>query len=273
MGIDTAPLEWPPDLLNDEEQDEPLAGQDHHLTIDNLHYPLYARLRGPDCFVASELRVHCNRRNLRDYLEPDVLVALGVPDRLRRRYLLWDEGKAPDLVIEILSPSSEENGDLDRKREWYRQVGVREYVVIDPSGEFAPEPRLQAWRFGDLAAADSGGAQHVLPDADGLLRSRVVPFGWQAQGDWVLLIDTTSGDALPTLWELEPRLRAETARREQAEEQARLAEARAHLLTERARLAAEQALAAAARAEAEAAARQELEAELERLRRRLEGQG
>jgi hypothetical protein len=42
MSVDIAPIEWPADLLDDEEQDEPLAGQDHSLTIQNLVYPLYA---------------------------------------------------------------------------------------------------------------------------------------------------------------------------------------------------------------------------------------
>ena len=103
-----------------EEDDEPLAGQDHELTIQLLFLPLYARLRGPRCFVASVLRVYRNPQDLRDYREPDVLVALDVPDQIRPGYALWLEGKAPDLVIEVLSPDSFENRDLTTKRTWYR---------------------------------------------------------------------------------------------------------------------------------------------------------
>jgi len=230
-------------LLAEEEHDEPLAGQEHSLTIQNLHYPLYAHLRGPACFVASELRVYRDPHNLNDWREPDVLVALGVPDRVRPGYALWLEGKAPDLVLEVLSPDSVRNRDLTAKRDWYGREGVREYVVVDPAGAFAPEPRLQAWRLGDLAAPESGGSEYVLADEDGILRSRVAPVGWVARGEWVRVVDLATGDLLPTLWELEPRLREEIAARQEAQERAGRAEARVR----------------------------ELEAELEQLRRQHEG--
>jgi Uma2 family endonuclease len=38
----------------------------------------------------------------------------------------------PDLIVEILSPSSLRN-DLKIKRELYAEVGVREYLVVDPN--------------------------------------------------------------------------------------------------------------------------------------------
>lgn len=266
MSVDTAGIDWPPDLLDDEEQDEPLAGQDHNLTIQNLFYPLYTRLRGPDCFVASELRVHRNPRNLHDYREPDILVAIGVPDRIRRRYLLWEERKAPDVAIEVLSPSSFENGDLTEKRDWYRQEGVREYIVLDPSGDFAPEPRLQVWRFHDLAGQSSGGFEHVPADADGVLASALIPFGWVVQGDWVRVIDQRSGALFPLLWELEPRLQEELRQRQELQAALQEADARAQEADARAH-------AAEKRAQVEVQARRSLEAELARLRRQLEGRG
>jgi hypothetical protein len=266
MSVDTVAIEWPPDLLDDEEQDEPLAGQDHNLTIQNLFYPLYTRLRGQDCFVASELRVHRNPRNLHDYREPDVLVAFGVPDRIRRRYLLWEERKAPDLTIEVLSPSSLENGDLTAKRDWYRREGVREYVVLDPSGEFFPEPRLQAWRFHDLASPTSAGMDHMLADADGILRSALIPIGWIVEGEWVRVIDLQTGEFFPLLWELEPRLQQEVRQRQDLQVALQEAEERAQAATERAN-------AEAQRAVGEAQARRALEAEIARLLRLLEGPG
>lgn len=57
MGAESAELDWPPDLFESEEQDEPLAGQDHHDTIDSLYYPLRGRLASASptapCFVAA----------------------------------------------------------------------------------------------------------------------------------------------------------------------------------------------------------------------------
>jgi Uma2 family endonuclease len=233
-----------PDYVDSEEQDEPLAGQDHRLTIDYVFHAFNTHLSGPDCFVAAELRVHRNPRDLRDYREPDVMVALGVADGIRERYIIPDEGKAPDLVIEALSPSSEQNSDLDEKKTWYANEGVREYIVVDPQGKFPTQPRLQRFRL-ELGAD----APAELADPDGVLRSRLVPFGLTVHDDWVRVVDLATGELVPTPKESEQRRLA--AEREAREALARAWEA--------------DALAEAAEARASA-----LETELARLRRLLQ---
>jgi len=248
-------------LFDGEEQDEPLAGQDHRDTIDSLSYPLRGRLAGPACYVAAELRVHRDPTNLRDYKEPDILVALDVADRVRPRYDLWVEGKSPDLAIEVLSPSSWDNKDLTEKRDWYRREGLREYVVLDPSGDFAPEPRLQAWRLG--ARADGSADVHRVVGSGETLWSELIPFGWRVVDEQVRVVDQASGEVFPPIWDVEPQLRREVALRQEAQEQARRAEEREQAAVERAAQWQE-------RAEREAAARQALEEELARLRGRRE---
>jgi hypothetical protein len=238
MGADTVERYWPTDLFDSEEQDEPLAGQDHRDTIDSLCYPLRGRLAGPDCYVAAELRVHRDPHNLRDYREPDILVALDVADAVRPWYYLWIEGKAPDLVIEVLSPSSWENRDLTEKKDWYRKEGVREYVVLDPSGTFAPEPRLQAWLLGDRP--DGRADHHRVAAPSATLWSTLIPFGWRVVGDDVRVVDET-GALFPQIQDVEPQLRQEVALRREAQEQARMAEEQAHLAIEQARQAEDQA--------------------------------
>jgi Uma2 family endonuclease len=264
MQIETATLDWLPDLFDSEEQDEPLAGQDHADTIDSLSYPLRGRLSGPQCFIAAELRVHRDPANLRDYREPDILVALGVPDRVRPRYDLWVERKAPDLVIEVLSQSSLENKDLTDKRDWYRLEGVLEYVVLDPSGDFAPEPRLQAWRLG--RRADSRADRHRLAE-DGTLWSELIPFGWRVVDNRVRVVDRANGEIFPWITDVEPQLRWEVALRQEAQERARRAEELAGLAEQRERAAEQRAAQWQERAEQEAAARRLLEEEVARLRR------
>jgi len=197
---------------------------------------LRGRLSGPDCFVAAELRVHRNPGNLRDYKEPDVLVAFGVPDRVRPRYDLWQEGKAPDLVIEVLSQSSVENKDLTDKRDWYRREEVREYVVLDPSGDFAPEPRLQAWLLG--RRADGGADRYRLAEGD-TLWSAVIPFGWRVVDNRVRVVDRATGELFPWITEVEPQLRREVALRQAAQEDARIAQEDARAAQEEARIARE----------------------------------
>lgn len=66
---------------------------------------------------------------------PDTLVALDVrlPEDVRpkgrRSYFTWVYGKAPDLVIEVVS---NRRGEEVEKAERYARLGVRYYVIFDP---------------------------------------------------------------------------------------------------------------------------------------------
>lgn len=275
MQSDTVQLLTAELPYDDEEQDEPLAAQEHGLTIDNLHYPLYSRLCGPSCSVAEEIRVYRDAEGVRrqDYYAPDVLVALGVPDRVRPRYVIAEEGKAPDLVIEVLSESSLDNGDLERKRDWYRREGVREYVVVDPLGKFAPEPRLQTWRFRDASGRALFEPIHIIAEPDAVLHSEVAPFGWAVRDGWVRLVDLSTGEVLPALWEVDMRLRIERLERLALQQQMQAALDRAQAAEERAQVAQDQAQVAQEQARREAEARETLEREIERLRRELDATG
>ena len=53
---------------------------------------------------------------------------------------------APDLVIEILSPSTQER-DWREKFTLYQKAGVREYWVVDPVGRFVAAHILKAGKY------------------------------------------------------------------------------------------------------------------------------
>jgi len=67
---------------------------------------------------------------------PDVLVSVDVqlPEELwekrHRSYFLWEYGKPPELVVEVVSNRKGE--ELGQKKELYAGVGVAYYVVFDP---------------------------------------------------------------------------------------------------------------------------------------------
>ena len=69
-------------------------------------------------------------------LVPDVMVSLDVTppatfDRKENRtYFVWEMGKPPDVVIEIVS--NRKGQELDRKLRDYARAGVSYYVVYDP---------------------------------------------------------------------------------------------------------------------------------------------
>ena len=67
---------------------------------------------------------------------PDVFVSLDVEvpqdwtQKRNRTYLVWEFGKPPDIVIEIVS--NREGNELGRKLQDYARMGVGYYAVFDP---------------------------------------------------------------------------------------------------------------------------------------------
>ena len=93
--------------------------------------------------------------------QPDLLVVLREhADRLRETHI---EG-APDLVVEVLSPSTA-HLDLWEKRYDYAQAGVREYWVVDPDTKRVELYVLEGER---LVLAETAQGR-------GRLRSRLIP--------------------------------------------------------------------------------------------------
>ena len=99
-----------------------------------------------DVLVAMELVLYYERGNNRAWLQPDVQVVFGVVDPHANRYSfkVWEEGKAPDFVLEVASPSSTEH-DAQYQARQYAAIGVREYWRLDPTGELTGTP-LEGYR-------------------------------------------------------------------------------------------------------------------------------
>ena len=148
---------------------------------------------------------------------PDVFFVRGVSrDRPRRVYKLWEEGKAPSLIIEITSPSTK-NEDLEYKRDLYQELGVEEYYLFDPFGEYLT-PRLQGYEL------KLGHYRKRAPEADGSLLSRVTGLIFVPEGQRLRLRDAATGE--PVLWPDEEADRAdeEKARADAAEAKIRALE-------------------------------------------------
>ncbi|RJP20465.1 MAG: Uma2 family endonuclease [Candidatus Omnitrophota bacterium] len=70
---------------------------------------------------------------------PDMLLSLGVKAakdlraKKNRVYFTWVFGKAPDVVVEVVS--NREGGEIDRKLQIYEEIGVSDYVIFDPDHE------------------------------------------------------------------------------------------------------------------------------------------
>jgi Uma2 family endonuclease len=238
----------------------------------------------PRVYVSGNLLLFYQRGNKRRHVSPDVFVVKGVDKKDRLNYLLWQEGKGPNIVIELTSSSTRKE-DLNKKFNLYQNtLKVKEYFLFDPYGDYL-DPPLQGYRL------HKGVYQPIRP-VQGRLPSRVLGLHLERDGKELQFYDPVTQKWLPTR-EVAQQQRAEQAeqaqqRAEQAEQQERQAREQAEQAQQQERLAREQAEQARqqerlareqerrAREQAERAqqqaelARQQAEAENERLRRELE---
>jgi Uma2 family endonuclease len=68
----------------------------------------------------------------RDFKGPDVFVVLGVPRGERKSWVVWQEERGPDVIIELLSESTSDYDKGEKKRVYQNQVRVPEYFWFDP---------------------------------------------------------------------------------------------------------------------------------------------
>ena len=99
----------------------------------------------PQVYVSGNLLIYYEEGNPTKSVAPDVFVVLNVPKHPRDIYKVWEEGKAPDVVIEITSRTTQKK-DEKQKPELYRKLGIREYFQYDPKGEYL-NPALKGRRL------------------------------------------------------------------------------------------------------------------------------
>lgn len=180
----------------------------------------------PDVWVGGNLCFYYEEGNLAAMLAPDVLLAKGVSKWPRPHYLLWNEAP-PSLIVEVTSRSTRRE-DEGKKKAVYERIGVEEYVLFDPYGEYL-RPRLKGFRL------EKGRFQPIPLAADGSLLSRTTNLVFRPEEKRLRLVDTATGK--PLLWadELETaRVRAEARAAEEAAAREH-AEARAATLKEQVR--------------------------------------
>ncbi len=86
-----------------------------------------------DTSIAIDLPAYYVEGEPKKRVAPDVMVVHGVPSRRRGSCRVWEEGKAPDFVLEVLSDSTNAKDESDKRKE-YAAMGVREYFLYDPLG-------------------------------------------------------------------------------------------------------------------------------------------
>ena len=124
--IDGIPYEMFPDETR---AMSPAPTWPHQSISSEMHYQLATFLRGKPCKVYTapfDVRLNGNGDDDPDVVQPDLVV---ICDQLKLD--IKGCNGAPDMVVEILSPSTARR-DKTIKFNKYQQAGVREYWIIDP---------------------------------------------------------------------------------------------------------------------------------------------
>ena len=160
---------------------------------------------------------------------PDLLIVFDVDAALYREnngYIITEQGKPPDFVLEVASPSTALT-DLGAKRNDYAKLGIGEYWRFDSTGEHYGAPlagdRLVDGVYAPIAIGelDDGNLQGYSEALNLYLRWEEGRLGWY---------DPATGEHIPTYdyqlhraeMEREARIQAEARVRELEAENRRL---------------------------------------------------
>ena len=123
----------PSDLLSDEPQMESyLHLQQMILLIKCLEWLWRDR---NDFFAAGNLTIYYSPRQQKseDFRGPDFFVVLGVERKPRNSWVVWQEdGKYPNVIVEILSPSTADTDRVLKKQIYQDTFRTPDYFWFDP---------------------------------------------------------------------------------------------------------------------------------------------
>lgn len=157
----------------------PMESEQHvrqmHLLADTLEAAWRER---NDFYVGRNMFLYYSELQSKknDFRGPDVFVVLNTERKVRKSWVVWEEGgRMPDVVIELTSPSTEAVDRGDKMRIYAQVLRVGEYFLFDP---------IEGWLEGYGLTGGLRAYQRMEPDERGWLRS-------QALGLWLGKVKTT----------------------------------------------------------------------------------
>jgi Uma2 family endonuclease len=148
MAITPGTVPAPPTNLP-ETDEQPLETPWHRACMNLLIESVEVYFAGrKDFYVGGNMFIYYSARQVRhrDYSGPDFFFVHGPGvdhDRPRQYWAVWDEdGRYPNVIIELSSPSTAEEDHTTRKTLYERTFRTAEYYIYDPSTH-----ALEGWRL------------------------------------------------------------------------------------------------------------------------------
>jgi Uma2 family endonuclease len=223
------------DIFYPESDGQPMGETDlHRRLLAELVIALTNLFEGrPNVYVTGNIFIYYVEGQPQYVVCPDVCVVFGVAQADREIYQTWRDGRFPQVVIELTSPSTRRE-DLRSKPALYERLGVLEYYIFDPH----PNRRVPIEQdtgelrcYRRLSVEEPFGLVERVA-ADALVHSQELGLGLVVHGRELRLVDEATGALLPTSKEEVVARRAAEAARAAAEAAQRDAEARAQALAD-----------------------------------------
>jgi Uma2 family endonuclease len=118
------------------DDDFPMDSERHRMQIALLVESLEHAWRDrDDVCIAGDMPLYFSetQRMRRDFRVPDVYVVTETVRRERKKWVVWEEdGRSPDVVIEITSETTESMDRGEKKTIYEKLLRVPTYVIYDP---------------------------------------------------------------------------------------------------------------------------------------------
>ncbi len=227
--------------------------ENHKLAIFRISDILSRHFEGQPVHVTGDLLLFYEEGNPKKFVVPDVFVVKTFRKVRRRNFKIWEEEGVPNVVIEVTSKKTRKRDQVE-KPALYRALGIREYFLFDPLGEYLDNP-LMGFRLVD-------GVYQRIPHDAGALMSEELGLQLRVEEDLEFFVPATGERLLDRREALEKQTRLSL----QAQARADQEQARADEEQARAEAARQRAAELAAQLEEKAALIAQLEVELARLR-------
>jgi Uma2 family endonuclease len=133
------------EIIDGEHYVNPAPNLYHQKISGSLHFQLFSQIElgghGSVFYAPVDLQLSDH-----DIVQPDLVV---ISQQRRHIMSVSRLTGAPDLVIEILSPSNPQH-DLHIKRRLYEHSGIPEYWIVDPEQRQVLQLHLQGGRYEEL---------------------------------------------------------------------------------------------------------------------------
>ena len=148
---------------------KPMAETDEHrkVAVDLIDVLEHRYRDRADVYVSGDLLIFYEPGNKKRHVAPDVFVCFDVENRLRPNYLIWREGKGPDVIIEVTSKTTRNEDRKTKHPLLSRRFGRAGIFPVRPvRGVFvAFDARFSAGGWG--ISADRAGERRVVKRSAG----------------------------------------------------------------------------------------------------------